>query len=204
MGGHAALSRLQRSFSRKVRERVESRDIRHLSVFALAPQPLLIELGRLLCDIAPATVHQLAREPKGWRWRDVGPRIDFQVHRPDVGRPVRHVALVLGLSATIIDQRITSVVGDDAAIWKIEARDPHNDNMRHADDLAEFRKLLRQVFNEIKAPHGEDAVINVFPALPLSASVEVGRVWMPKADLPMVIFDQNRQIGGFVKALEIR
>ena len=41
----------------KYEARVERQEIRHLSVFALAPQPLLIELGRLLCDIVPAAVH---------------------------------------------------------------------------------------------------------------------------------------------------
>ena len=43
---------LDRQFTGKVRGRIEAREIRHLSVFALAPQPLLIELGRLLGDIA--------------------------------------------------------------------------------------------------------------------------------------------------------
>ncbi len=38
---------LARGFPTKVRERIEAREIRHLSVFALAPQPLLIELGCL-------------------------------------------------------------------------------------------------------------------------------------------------------------
>jgi allophanate hydrolase subunit 2 len=40
--------------------------------------------------------------------------------------------------------------------------------------------------------------------MPVSAAVELGRVWMPKADLPLVIYDQNTSLGGFVKALEIK
>lgn len=50
---------LQRQFRDKISGRIETREIRHMSVFALALQPLLIELGRLLCDICPANVHQL-------------------------------------------------------------------------------------------------------------------------------------------------
>ena len=34
-------------------------------------------------------------------------------------------------------------------------------------------------------------------------AIEVGRVWMPKADLPLVVYDQNRALGGFGRALEI-
>ena len=60
------------------------------------------------------------------------------------------------------------------------------------------------MLNRIKAAHGEAAVLSVFPALPVSAAIELGRAWMPKADLPMLVFDQNRALGGFVAALEIR
>jgi hypothetical protein len=192
---------LNRQFATKIRERIESREIRHLSVFALAPQPLLIELGRLLCDIAPADVHQLHREPKGWRWPVDGPAMRFRVREPT--RSDGPIALVFALSATVTDDRITDVLGADAAIWAIEAEQPHNDIMKRPADLAEFRRLVRSIFNTIKARHGERAVINIFPAMPVSAAVEVGRVWMPKADLPLVVFDQNRTLQGFVRALEI-
>ncbi len=113
------------------------------------------------------------------------------------------IALVFALSATITDNRITDILGADAAIWAIEAEQPHNDIMKRPTDLAEFRRLARSIFNTIKARHGEQAVINIFPAMPVSAAVEVGRVWMPKADLPLVVFDQNRRLQGFVRALEI-
>ena len=63
--------------------------------------------------------------------------------------------------------------------------------------------MLRHAFDQIKARHGEDAIIHVFPAMPVSAAIEVGRVWMPKADLPLVIYDQNRAAGGFVARLNI-
>jgi hypothetical protein len=75
--------------------------------------------------------------------------------------------------------------------------------MKRPADLSEFRRLTRSIFNTIKTRHGERAVINVFPAMPVSAAVEVGRVWMPKADLPLVVFDQNRTLKGFVRALEV-
>lgn len=43
----------------------------------------------------------------------------------------------------------------------------------------------------------------MFPALPVSAAIEVGRTWMPKADLPLVIYDENRARGGFEPRLMI-
>lgn len=193
---------LRRQFAAKVKDQLAARHVRHLSVFALAPQPLLIELGRLLCDIVPAEVYQLHREPKGWRWPADGPPIRYRIREADAASR-GPVALILALSATITDDRITAVLGTDAALWAIECDQPHNDIMKRPADLATFRTLVRSTFNAIKTRHGENAVIHVFPALPVSAAVEVGRVWMPKADLPLVIYDQQRSRNGFLPAFEI-
>jgi hypothetical protein len=193
---------LRRVFARKVKERIEQKEIKHLSVFALAPQPLLMELGRLLGDIVPVTVHQRHREPATWRWQPNQPAVEFQVNESATSTQAL-VALKLALSATITDDRIHSVLGKDVAIWSLTATTPHNDIMRRSEDLAQFRIHLRGLLNRIKAAHGESAVINVFPALPNSAAVEAGRVWMPKADLPLQIFDQNRSAGGFIPTLRI-
>jgi hypothetical protein len=89
------------------------------------------------------------------------------------------------------------------SIWSLTAANPHNDIMRSPRDLSRFRQELRRLFDRIKLVHGEGTRLNLFPALPVSAAIEVGRVWMPKADLPLTIFDQNRRIGGFVPALQI-
>jgi SMODS-associated and fused to various effectors sensor domain len=193
---------LQRQFAEKIRGRIERQQITHASVFALAPQPLLIELGRQLCDILPVEVHQRHREPATWKWQNDSPPIEFQVEAPT--QVYSTVALILGVSATIPKERIEAVLGQDVSVWSITAISPHNDVMRSDGDLSRFRQELRRLFDKIKSVHGEGAAINVFPALPVSAAVEVGRVWMPKADLPLNVFDQNRKIGGFVSALRIR
>jgi hypothetical protein len=194
---------LRRLFRRKVKERIEQGEVRHLSVFALAPQPLLIELGCLLGDIVPTTVHQRHREPATWRWQAGQPSITFQITEA-AEQNSGTVALKLALSATVTDERIRAAVDPNVAIWSLTADAPHNDILRRPEDLSVFKTQLRQLLNRIKAVHGEHATINVFPALPNSAAVEVGRVWMPKADLPMVIYDQNRSAGGFIRTIEIR
>jgi SMODS-associated and fused to various effectors sensor domain len=196
------LENLRRVFTRKVKERIEQKEIKRLSVFALAPQPLLIELGRLLGDIVPVTVHQKHREPDTWRWQPSQPAIMFRTCECE-GSPRSLVALKLALSATVTDDRIRAVLGDEVAIWSLTAENPHNDIMRRPEDLAEFKRRLRRLLDRIKATHGEGAEVNVFPALPASAAVEVGRAWMPKADLPLHIYDQNRAAGGFIPTLTI-
>jgi len=191
---------LRRQFRDRIAGRIETGEIRHLSVFGLAPQPLLIELGHLLCDISSADVHQLMREPKGWGWVSDGDPIAFRTSSGSSGANV--VALKLALSATVTDDRIHRVLGPNVPIWSITAADPHNDIMRRAEDLHTWRRLLRRTFDQIKAGCERDAEIHVFPALPVSAAIETGRVWMPKADLPLVIYDENRTHGGFLRTID--
>ena len=193
---------LERSFARKIKERIEQREIRQLSVFALAPQPLLIRFGTLLGDIVPVRVHQKLREPDTWNWLPGQPAISFRGQEYDGAEDVP-VALKLALSATVNDERITSVLGENAAIWAITCDEPGNDILRRPDDLSTYKKLLRGLLDRIKAHHGEKAMIHVFPAVPASVAVETGRVWMPKADLTMRIYEQNRAAQAFIPAITI-
>jgi SMODS-associated and fused to various effectors sensor domain len=187
---------LRRQFGLKIGERLRAGKVSHLSVFAIAPQPLLVELGHLLSDIADVEVRQISREPRGWSWRETGSAIDF-VERRMGNAAATSVALSLGVSAHIDGGRIRAVLGDDCAIWAIEAEQPGNDVLARRDCLRAFREKLRATFSAIKAAHGQSATIHVFPALPVSMAVEVGRVWMPKADLPLMIYDEHRELGGF-------
>jgi len=193
---------LRRQYQEQIRNRIERGVIDHLSIFALAPQPLLIELGRLISDIPATEVFQLHREPQTWSWQDDGAQIEFVTGQPKKARG-RIVALKLALSATVTDKRIIDVLGEGIPIWSIAASNPHNNILQNKDDLNKFRTLVRQCFNQIKAEHGEDSEIHVFPVLPVSAAIEVGRVWMPKADLPLVVYDQVRGRGGFGERMRI-
>ena len=110
-----------------------------------------------------------------------------RARRVEVVKPAdlaKNVALKLGVSATINDDRITSVLGNDTSIWAINTINPGNKSMRHKDDLIIFRRLLRGLNNDMKALHGEGHTVHVFLAVPVSVAVEIGRVRMPKAEPP--------------------
>lgn len=176
-------------------------NIQHLSIFALAPQPLLILLGSLLTDIPAAQVYQLHREPPNWIWEENPSDFAFFIHEPESanGKP----ALVLSLSATITDDRITALLGEDAAIWRISINKPNNDFLKSSQQLQQFRKTIRQLMDKIKARHGQNTLLHVFPAVPVSIAVEFGRILMPKADIPLRVYDQNNERKSFIPALHI-
>jgi len=188
-------------FQQRLRDRVKLQEVDHLSVFAIAPQPLLILLGTLLGDIVPADVYQRHREPPTWSWPTAASPLALVVERPESfdGPP----ALVLGLSATVTRDRIESVLGPSAKVWNVTVELPHNDLVKSREHLSQLRALLRVIFDQIKAAHGRTTVLNVFPVMSVSLAVEFGRARMPKADMPWCIYDQNNERGGFVPALNI-
>ena len=189
------------TFKQRVGERLASGEVSHLSIFGLAPQPLLILLGSLITDIPKAEIFQLHREPQSWAWPENAPVVDYLVEKPTsaTGAP----ALVLALSATITNDRITAVLGNNVAIWKVMIPEPHNDFLKSPRQLSSFRALLRKLLDKIKLCHGQNTVLHIFPAMPVSIAVELGRIRMPKADMPWTVYDQVNDRGGFVAALNI-
>jgi hypothetical protein len=193
--------RLRTLFERRIRERVSDGEITHLSVFAIAPQPLLILLGTLPGDIVPASVYQRHREPPTWAWPTSPSMTEFLVQvPPSTAGPA---ALVLSISATITPDRIRAVVGDDTCIWSVSIAKPHNDVLKSAQQLSQFRAVMRPLLDRIKAAHGQAVPLHIFPAAPISVPIKLGRIRMPKADMSWEIYDQINALGGFVRALSL-
>lgn len=112
--------------------------------------------------------------------------------------------LIISLSAKAISVRVRKRFGNDASIWELTAKEPHNDMLRSADQLAEFRELAREVLADINTSSLADK-IKVFMAMPSACAVELGRVWMPKADKALILFDKNNAIDmGDVETITIK
>ncbi len=192
---------LQTKFAQLVRPQIQQKTIQHLSIFALAPQPLLILLGYLLSDLPAAEVYQLHREPPNWQWQIDPEPFNYIINEPSEikGPP----ALIFSLSATITNERIAAVMKEKPTIWRVTVPAPHNDFLKSRYQAQRFRQQMRGLLDRIKEQHGESTMIHIFPAMPVSLAIDFGRIIMPKADLPLKIYDQNNKLGGFVHALDI-
>lgn len=195
------IEHLRRQFAERVKPRLTA-DAVHLSVFALAPIPLLVELGRLLSDIPMADVFQLHREPSTWSWLEHNEPFEFKVLQ-DGDESETAVAINLALSANVTNDRVRSVLGNNCCIYTVTPPEPGNDLLKTRAQLQQFREIMRTLFDQIKLRHGESCELSVFPAIPVAAAVELGRIWMPKADLPFHVYDQNRKSGGFIPTITI-
>lgn len=193
-------STLDENYRIKVSPTLKTAEINHFSVFGMGPQPLLIKLGTLLSDIRSVKVYTKLREPETWKHPDDDTPIDFEVIKPanTDGEPVLNISI----TAEIEESRIQKVM-EDCSIWKLTVPKPGKDLIRSDRTLENFRMRVREVFEEIKKAHGQESLLHVFPAMPNSTAIEFGRVWQPKAELPMKIYDQNSSRDGFIETITI-
>jgi hypothetical protein len=197
---------LERQFRDKIQGLLGRQGQRnHFSIFAFAPIPLLIKLGSLIPDIYPAQVYQLKKEPQSWEWQPAPERFDYLISEPQDNHPT--VALNLSLSADITEERIYQALGRKSiSIWRMDISEtifPKNDHLRSAGQLTLFSRKFRKMLDQIKAKHGQETILHVFPAIPVSIAVEIGRVRQAKADLPFLIYDQNNKTNGFTPTIKI-
>jgi hypothetical protein len=193
---------LSTQFNQKIKPRLMLDNTHHYSVFAIAPQPLLIKLGVLLNDLNNVKVYQKHREPSTWKWQTASPEIKYVLREPVDKTKIP--VLVFSLSATITHDRIRTVLGDNVSVWEVTiSSTPNNDFLKTEELLSDFRRTVRNAFDKIKLNHG-CTELHIFPAMPVSASVELGRVWMPKVDMPMTIYDANKAKNDFYKTMTIK
>lgn len=195
------VANLEAQFDRKLFQNYAKGEIKHLSVFAFAPIPLLVKLGALINDIYTCQINQKVRNPDTWKLNDDTTEVKYTVIEPVNNH--KTVALNISLSASVTNDRITEVLGDECDIYTITIDNPFNDYLKSKRHLEDFSITIRQLLNKIKVQYGEKTPLHIFPAMPIAKAVELGRVWMPKADMPLFLYDQNTANGGFTKAIEI-
>lgn len=187
----AEVAQLEQKYNESVKLLICKGDIDCVSVFAMAPQPLLVKLGTKLSDLHKVKVYQKHRESDTWKWQALEEPNPMIIIRPK--DKIKAPVLVFSLSAKAISGRVRKRFGREASIWEVTAKSPGNDMLRSADQLEEFRKITRKVLDDINTFSQEQSV-KVFMAMPAACAVELGRVWMPKADKQLVLYDKNNAV----------
>lgn len=169
----------------------------HLSIFPIAPIPLIIKLGNLLGDKREIDIFQKTRIPDTWIWQSKELTNEFEVEKISLKQGCE-VALIVSLTADIDISRITNVIDVDT-IYIIKAKRTGVDCIRSMLDLKAFWQKYQSVCDQIKNVDG-CLEINLFPAVPVSAAFEIGRRYMPEAFPKIYIFDE---CDGFFETITI-
>jgi 5-methylcytosine-specific restriction endonuclease McrA len=175
-----------------------------IMLFALAPQPLLIYLGTKFEMSHTVLSQQRFRITESWNWIKTKKVIDFDIIEPSKITKTNSVCLIVEISDKVDETRIKQVL-KDSDIWKITTNNPNMNIIKTISDVKEFGNTTMKLFSRIKKVYGNDKEINVFPVVPNSIAIEFGRVWMPKINNKLIVYDQIKKEGRkyFSKALEI-
>jgi len=177
----------------------------HISLFALAPMPILMTLGKILGDTRAVSVYQYDRFESRWRWKVDGDpepaKFSYRIHKRRVVNQAT-IALAISLSAEIDMNLVAKAMPrSDYHTVRFGTTKPGYSVIRGEPDLVSFHRGMRDCLNDIEARFGTDCEIHVFPALPASAATQFGRLLLPKASPAMRIYDHNAKNGGFHPAL---
>lgn len=180
---------LKNKFDDEIRDICSNSPSLHLSVFTLAPMPLIILLGSLFGDKINADVFQKTREPSTWCWQNNEKINDYNYSINNLSDG-KNIALILSLTDDVSEKRITDVIAPNV-IYKIKATINSVNCITSKQDLKVFWLKYQQVCNVILNNYGSDCTIHLFPVLPVSAAFEVGRRRMPGVYPKMIIYNEN-------------
>ena len=183
----------------------EGRAAGHASVFALAPIPLLVFLGRELTNKVPTDVFQRHRDTENWTWKRRGRTARYSVERLRRGRRRDRVALILSLSGTIPIGELPEQIARDCSIYEITlaGQTPRPTFLRTRRDLEAFRLAFQEAVGRIARHHGRVRAIELFPAVPAPVALLCGRELLPKVHPALRVWDLDKAKGGFTFQLEV-
>ena len=128
-GTEAEWETYAKAIDRKIKARVEKgideTEIKHFSVFAIGPMPLLMFLGKCIGDTIHADLYQSHRNIKEtsqtWSWpaEEQETQTSYIVNPINVVENSEKVAIILALSDTICKDKYANFVDDTFSIYEI-------------------------------------------------------------------------------------
>ncbi len=200
-----ARTKIDRDIDRLFAQGAEAERAHHLSVFALAPIPLLVHLGAKLSNKVPTDVFQRHRDTENWSWKVEGPIVGYRVSRRQAGPEGAPVALVLPLSGSIPTDRIPEPL-KVGTIYEValDRAAPDPTFLRRREDLDGFRVAFQQVLGRIAEDNGLLPAIHLIPAIPAPIAVLCGRERLPKVHPALRVYDYDHANGGYTFAFEVQ
>lgn len=178
-------------FNELLAEGIKKGRINHISVFGLAPIPLLMHLGTLIGNKVSADLYQRHRESQNWIWQAEAREVEglFHVAKPESTISTRDVALILSISGRVDREKVQAATKKDFATYEILANNPSFHFMKSRERLCQFGVVYRSVLAEIRGRYGHECTVHLFPAAPAPVAIECGRSLMKKCDPSILVYD---------------
>ncbi|MGN0196621.1 MAG: SAVED domain-containing protein [Candidatus Gastranaerophilaceae bacterium] len=89
-------------------------------------------------------------------------------------------------------------------MWELSVKNANPDILKTKENLYDFKQSVRKLLEEIKLHYKEGTILKIFPVMPVSACIELGRLYLPKADMPLEIYNQESVDAEFKYAISIK
>ena len=195
---HALAGKIQRKIKWYFEDGIDEEKIKHLSVFAIGPMPLLMFLGKCIGDTIPSDLYQRHRNivdtNHAWSWskEEEDTETLYVVNPLHINKDSRNVAIVLSLSGKISSARYERLVSENFSIYEITIKEPSPHFLKSRKQLEGFSREYRKLLNKIQATHGDSCQISIIPAVPVPIAVECGRVLLPKSDPEIFAYEHDK------------
>jgi len=177
----------------------------HISLFALAPIPVLVYLGSQLSNKVPLDLYQRHRDTEDWTWKTSGEPAKYALRLRQKGTNGSGVALVLSLSGVVNDAMLPSEVAKHFTIYDLTLASsvPNPTFLRTRRDLDEFRNQYQLAIATIARGHPGISEMELFPAVPAPIAVLCGRELLPKVHPSLRVSDYDKHKKSFIYQLTI-
>jgi len=201
-----AAQNIKREVERLYAPGMDVEKTRHISLFALAPIPLLIYLGCQLGNKIPIELYQRHRDTEDWTWKTTaGQPVTYEFRLLRSGADRSKIALVLSLSGIIHLKNLPADIDESFYIYEISlvGITPSPTFLCTREDLMRFKDTYQASLRAIMRDHGILTAIHLFPAVPAPIAVLCGRELFPKVDPKLLVYDYDKAKDGFTLALEV-
>lgn len=201
-----AETKIKRKIQRSLEEGIDDAKIKHLSIFGLAPIPLLMYLGKCVGDTIPAEIYQSHRNidetSKTWNWREsnVFPQYHAKFEHEANGDKV---LLKIAISDYLAPDKYSSLADSNDSIYCLTVDEPSVHFLQSKKQLEHFSYEYRKLLNDIQEKHGRNCVIYLLPAMPAALAIECGRIILPTKDPQIYACEYLKEKGGFIPVLKI-
>ena len=150
----------------------------HISLFALAPIPILAFLGNQFSNKVALDVYQRHRDKENWTWKKNGVPVRYEFRQVQKGSDSQSVAFILSLSGAIDLAKLPADIDKRFSIYEMMLANviPNPTFLNTKADLEEFRTAYQLAI-------GREILLKVHPELR--------------------IYDNNKRHGGFTYQLTI-
>ncbi len=196
-----------------IKRRVESicapgtdvHESRHISLFAMAPIPLLIYLGRELGNKVAMDVFQRHRDTEDWVWKEPGKPVEYRVEKLRDGSERGQVALILSLSGKVRMEALPKEIDGRFTVYELtlDGAEGTPTYLRLREDLDRFKHTYQALLRRVLKDHGQLEELHLFPAVPAPIAVLCGREVLPKVDPTLLVYDYDKRRDGFLLSMRV-